>query len=119
VCRLDLKGLAFLPALRRMIAQFRLPGEGQVIDRVMRNFCDVYCDENGDAFKAADNAHTLAMLVLTLNTATHNPNEERKIALDDWIIYCADLVRAHVCARMPHTLGTARRRPSRWRRRRC
>jgi hypothetical protein len=91
---LSLAELDFLPALRRMIAQFRLPGEGQVIDRVMRSFCTVYCKQNPSTFEDADNAHTLAMLILTLNTATHNPNEERKIRLDDWLTYCEELTAA-------------------------
>merc|ERR1712146_778576 len=81
-----------------MISQFRLPGEGQVIDRVMRTFCEVYCEQNDDTFEDADNCHTLAMLVLTLNTATHNPNEDRKISLDDWISYCCDLTEAEPVA---------------------
>jgi hypothetical protein len=95
---LSLAELDFLPALRRMIAQFRLPGEGQVIDRVMRSFCAVYCKQNPDTFEDADNAHTLAMLILTLNTATHNPNEERKIRLDDWLTYCEELTAAEAVA---------------------
>jgi hypothetical protein len=95
---LPLEQLDFLPALRRMISQFRLPGEGQVIDRVMRNFCVVYCKQNSGTFQDADNAHTLAMLILTLNTATHNPNEERKIRLDDWLTYCEELTQAEPVA---------------------
>ena len=34
------------------------------------------------------------MLVLTLNTATHNPNEDRKIGVEDWVDYCAELQEA-------------------------
>jgi hypothetical protein len=88
---LSFKQHDFLFSLRRMIAQFRLPGEGQVINRIMETFAKVYCEQNRGFFKDPDQAHTLALLVLTLNTATHNPNEMRKISIDDWVSYCEEL----------------------------
>jgi hypothetical protein len=88
---LSFKQHDFLFSLRRMIAQFRLPGEGQVINRIMETFAKVYCEQNRGFFKDPDQAHTLALLVLTLNTATHNPSEQRKISIEDWVSYCEEL----------------------------
>jgi hypothetical protein len=92
--RLSLSQRDLLYALRTVIAQFRLPGEGQVINRIMETFSQVYCSLNKGFFKDPDNVHTLAMLVLTLNTATHNPNEQRKISIENWIAYCEELSAA-------------------------
>lgn len=66
--------------------------------RVMSTFANVYCKANKTTFKDADHAHTLAMLVLTLNTATHNPNEERKISREDWCYYCDELTESGLFA---------------------
>jgi hypothetical protein len=66
----------------------------------MSTFATVYTKANKTEFKDADHAHTLAMLVLTLNTATHNPNEERKISLEDWCYYCDELTESGMSSRV-------------------
>jgi hypothetical protein len=88
---LHFKRASLLPALRSMIGTFRLPGEGQVIDRIMRTFSEVYSEANEGQWKDADNVHTLTVLVLTLNTSEHNPNEERKISKEDWVYFCEEI----------------------------
>ena len=42
----DLRGKEFVPSLRSVLLGFRLPGEGQVVDRVMENFGNKYTSDN-------------------------------------------------------------------------
>ena len=39
---LDFDGIRFVPALRRFLEGFRLPGEAQKIDRLMEKFASRY-----------------------------------------------------------------------------
>ena len=43
---LDLKGFDIVPALRKFLEGFRLPGEAQKIDRLMEKFASRYCECN-------------------------------------------------------------------------
>jgi len=43
---LDFDGIAFVPALRKFLEGFRLPGEAQKIDRLMEKFAARYCQCN-------------------------------------------------------------------------
>jgi brefeldin A-inhibited guanine nucleotide-exchange protein len=42
----DLKNKEFVPSLRAVLLGFRLPGEGQVVDRVMECFGNKYISDN-------------------------------------------------------------------------
>ena len=42
----DLKGKEFVPSLRSILLGFRLPGEGQVVDRVMECFGNKFIGDN-------------------------------------------------------------------------
>jgi hypothetical protein len=44
--RFDFAGLALVPALRAFLGEFRLPGEAQVIDRLMSAFAAAYARDN-------------------------------------------------------------------------
>ena len=43
---LDFEGTEFVPALRKFLEGFRLPGEAQKIDRLMEKFAARYCQCN-------------------------------------------------------------------------
>ncbi|KAF6020246.1 ARFGEF1 [Bugula neritina] len=47
---LDFDGIAFVPALRKFLEGFRLPGEAQKIDRLMEKFAARYCQCNLSSF---------------------------------------------------------------------
>jgi len=42
----DFSQLPFVPALRRFLDGFRLPGEAQKVDRLMEKFASRYCECN-------------------------------------------------------------------------
>ncbi|KAJ2708023.1 guanine nucleotide exchange protein for ADP-robosylation factor, partial [Coemansia spiralis] len=48
VDQIDFGGLGFVPALRRLLQAFRLPGEAQMIDRFMLKFAERYLIGNPD-----------------------------------------------------------------------
>jgi brefeldin A-inhibited guanine nucleotide-exchange protein len=49
----DFTGLEFVPAIRKLLDSFRLPGEAQKIDRLMLKFADRYLNCNPDKFSTA------------------------------------------------------------------
>ncbi|KAB8337313.1 hypothetical protein FH972_021614 [Carpinus fangiana] len=62
----------FVDALRRFLQAFRLPGEGQKIDRFMLKFAERYIAGNPNAFANADTAYVLSYSVIMLNTDQHS-----------------------------------------------
>mmetsp|Transcript_2900 Transcript_2900/g.6245 ORF Transcript_2900/g.6245 Transcript_2900/m.6245 type:complete len:1300 (+) Transcript_2900:2291-6190(+) len=89
-----------LDGLRMFLATFRLPGEAQMIDRVLQSFSESVsrqCNEsyhNGtlklfskDEKKGSDAAYLLSFSIIMLNTDLHNENirEDRRMKLGDFI----------------------------------
>lgn len=65
----------FATAFRYYLSTFRLPGEGQQIDRAMRAFANSYYHHNpGKYFKSINACHTFAFAVIMLHTELHNPS---------------------------------------------
>eukprot|EP00951_Prasinocladus_malaysianus_P047238 scaffold649520_cov46-Prasinocladus_malaysianus.AAC.1 len=66
--------MEFDDAIRKFLADFRLPGEAQKIDRLMEKFAERYYMFSPEGFfKSADTAYVLAFSVIMLNTDAHNP----------------------------------------------
>lgn len=61
-------------AMRLFLQQFRLPGEGQQIDRIIEQFSSTYYIDNKSQFNDLDSAYVLAYSLIFLNTLNHNPN---------------------------------------------
>ena len=88
-----------LDGLRMFLAAFRLPGEAQMIDRILQSFaeeCASHCEErhggrlslfSADAKKSADAAYLLSFSMIMLNTDLHNANirADRKMTVDDFV----------------------------------
>lgn len=86
VDQMDFKNLSFLDALRFLLQRFRLPGEGQVVDRYMLEFATKYTQANPTVFSNADTPYTLAYSVMLLNTELHSPNVRRaRMSVQDFI----------------------------------
>lgn len=76
----------FVDALRQFLQSFRLPGEGQKIDRFMLKFAERYLTGNPNAFATADAAYILAYSVIMLNTDLHSSRfKGRRMTKDDFI----------------------------------
>ncbi|ORX51959.1 Sec7-domain-containing protein [Hesseltinella vesiculosa] len=85
VDEMDFNNMPFTDALRHFLQPFRLPGEGQKIDRFMLKFADRYVHGNPNVFANADTAYFLAYSVIMLNTDLHNPHNKRRMTLDDFV----------------------------------
>ena len=74
-------------ALRVFLESFRLPGEGQKIDRIMQAFAERYYAQNRGRgpLASADAAHVLSFAIVMLNTDQHNESVKRRMTVDDFI----------------------------------
>ncbi|KAJ2442856.1 guanine nucleotide exchange protein for ADP-robosylation factor, partial [Coemansia sp. RSA 2440] len=82
----DFTHTAFVPALRRLLQAFRLPGEAQKIDRFMLKFAERFVMSNPDAgFANADAAYVLAYSVVLLNTDQHSPQVKHRMTRAEFI----------------------------------
>ncbi len=93
------EGLTVLDGLRMFLATFRLPGEAQMIDRILQAFSNIIsrqCEESmkgslklfsADEKRASDAAYLLSFSIIMLNTDLHNGNirADRKMKLADFI----------------------------------
>eukprot|EP00753_Platysulcus_tardus_P012632 PLAT3500.3.p1 GENE.PLAT3500.3~~PLAT3500.3.p1 ORF type:complete len:1555 (+),score=822.25 PLAT3500.3:520-4665(+) len=91
VATFDFEGESLLDSLRSYLTSFRLPGEAQVIDRMVQTFADRAYLQSTDAshFAGADTTFLLAFAIIMLNTDLHNPNiaEDRKMTMEQFIKY--------------------------------
>lgn len=78
----DFAGVTLDIALRRLLHEFKLPGEAQQIDRIMEKFADSFCRTNGGVFRAAEDAYRLAFATVMLNTDVHNPLADHMLSFD-------------------------------------
>ena len=46
ICQYDLRGVEFVSALKLVLQSFRLPGEGQIVDRIMEIFGQKFASDN-------------------------------------------------------------------------
>ncbi|XP_060073397.1 brefeldin A-inhibited guanine nucleotide-exchange protein 1-like [Ylistrum balloti] len=85
--QMDFTEMNFVPALRRFLEGFRLPGEAQKIDRLMEKFASRYyeCNSNTEIFATADAAYVLAYSVIMLTTDLHSPQVKIKMKKEQYI----------------------------------
>ncbi|KAH3758012.1 cytohesin 1 [Pelomyxa schiedti] len=82
----DFTGLEFDIALRRLLMSFRLPGESQVIDRIMEQFAHHYFTQNPTGLLASSDAvYVLAFSVIMLNTDAHSPQVKNKMSKAEFL----------------------------------
>jgi len=85
---MDFAGNEFDDAIRSFLADFRLPGEAQKIDRLMEKFAERYflCNPAlSEIFKSADVGYVLAFSVILLNTDAHNPGVKVKMTKEGFL----------------------------------
>lgn len=81
----DYREMELLPALRTFLNTFRLPGEGQQVDRLMEKFSEKYCIDNPSAFETADTAFVLLYSIIMLQTDANNPGVKKKMTFEDYL----------------------------------
>lgn len=84
---MDFGNLTFVQALRQCLQRFRLPGEGQVVDRYMLEFATKFHQDNPTVFTNATTPYVLAYSVVMLNTELHSPSigSRKRMSLEDFI----------------------------------
>ncbi|KAI8082976.1 uncharacterized protein BX664DRAFT_284806 [Halteromyces radiatus] len=85
VDEMEFTNMGFTDALRHFLQAFRLPGEGQKIDRFMLKFAERYVHGNPTVFANAETAYVLAYSVVMLNTDAHSPRVKHRMTLQDFI----------------------------------
>ncbi|KAJ2734898.1 guanine nucleotide exchange protein for ADP-robosylation factor, partial [Coemansia sp. BCRC 34962] len=86
VDNMDFGDMEFVEALRLFLQSFRLPGEGQKIDRFMLKFAERYVMGNpGSGFANADTVYVLAYSTIMLNTDQHSPQVKNRMTKAEFI----------------------------------
>jgi brefeldin A-resistance guanine nucleotide exchange factor 1 len=71
----DFQGLRVDEALRQLLYSFRLPGESQLIERIVTEFSEQYFNNaKPEGIANKDAIYVLTYAVIILNTDQHNPN---------------------------------------------
>eukprot|EP00127_Corallochytrium_limacisporum_P003297 Clim_evm146s147 gene=Clim_evmTU146s147 len=81
------EGLRLDEAVRAFLEAFRLPGEAQIIDRIMDAFAERYFSQNKatTVIKSRDATYVLAFSIIMLNTDQHNPMLKKRMSAEDFI----------------------------------
>jgi brefeldin A-resistance guanine nucleotide exchange factor 1 len=75
ISKFDFAGKTVEESLREILYTFRLPGESQLIERIMTEFSEKYlADGNHDNIADADSLFVLTYAIIMLNTDQHNRN---------------------------------------------
>jgi hypothetical protein len=83
--RFPFAGRTFTQALRLFLAEFRLPGEAQMIDRLMAAFAEAFSRENAGTFATSDAAYLLAFACIMLNTDLHKGGAKHKMTAEQFV----------------------------------
>ena len=83
----DFSGKRVDEALRELLGTFRLPGESQLIERIVTVFSEKYCvNSTPEDVADKDSVYVLTYAIVMLNTDQHNPNlkAQNRMALGDF-----------------------------------
>ncbi|KAJ3392024.1 GDP/GTP exchange factor for ARF [Entophlyctis sp. JEL0112] len=84
----NFKGKRLDEGLRLLLESFRLPGEAQLIERVVENFAEGYYqameDTHDHHIADQSSAFVLAFSIILLNTDQHNPQVRRRMTPEDF-----------------------------------
>ncbi|KAF2744238.1 Sec7-domain-containing protein [Sporormia fimetaria CBS 119925] len=83
----DFRGLRVDEALRQLLHSFRLPGESQLIERIVTEFSEQYFNAaKPEGIANKDAIFVLTYAVIMLNTDQHNPNLKgsKRMAVEDF-----------------------------------
>ncbi|CUM67913.1 uncharacterized protein PRCAT00005624001 [Priceomyces carsonii] len=83
--QMDFTNSNFVDSMRRFLQAFRLPGEGQKIDRFMLKFAERYVSGNPTIFANADTAYILAYSIIMLNTDLHSRQVKNRMTYENFV----------------------------------
>ncbi|XP_042038704.1 brefeldin A-inhibited guanine nucleotide-exchange protein 5-like isoform X1 [Salvia splendens] len=82
---INFSGMKLDMAIHEFLKGFELPGEAQMIDRIMETFSERYCTDNPGLFKTADTAYVLAYAIILLQADAHYLTGWPKLSRSDFI----------------------------------
>ncbi|KAK0537421.1 GDP/GTP exchange factor for ARF [Tilletia horrida] len=80
----DFHGKSIADALRELLETFRLPGESQQIARITETFAKIFFAHKPPEIASEDATYVLSYSVIMLNTDQHNPQNKRKMQVEDY-----------------------------------
>ncbi|KAF2083553.1 Sec7-domain-containing protein [Saccharata proteae CBS 121410] len=82
----DFTGQRVDEALRQLLNSFRLPGESQLIERIVTDFAEKYCaNDTPEGIADKDAVYVLTYAIIMLNTDQHNPNlKKNRMRVEDF-----------------------------------
>ena len=85
--RLDFEDQPLDEALRTLLVNFRLPGEAQMIDRILERFSLVYHGQNPDTFVNAEVCYIVSFSLIMLNTDLHSQSipDHKKMTVQQFV----------------------------------
>lgn len=76
----------YIEAMRRSLSgPMFLPGEGQIIDRILQEFANCYVQQNPGKYSNADELYVLSFALVMLNSDLHNRNVQNRMTVKDFI----------------------------------
>ncbi|KAL7423835.1 GDP/GTP exchange factor for ARF [Cryptotrichosporon argae] len=80
----DFQGKSIADAMRELLETFRLPGEAQPIARITETFAEHFFSFQPPEIASQDAVYVLAYSVIMLNTDLHNPQNRKRMTIDDY-----------------------------------
>lgn len=75
-------------ALRYFLSRFFLPGESQMVYRILERFSVSYIRDNPTTLYTSDQIHTLCYALVMLNTSLHNSHVRTRMSKQEFISMC-------------------------------
>ena len=82
---LDFGGMMIDEAMRVFLSGLRLPGEAQIIDRLLENFAERYGSQNQDILSNPDVWFMLTYATIMLNADMHNPAIAKRMTKEQFL----------------------------------
>jgi hypothetical protein len=83
--KIDFKGVEVDISLRMLLSKFKLRGEEQQVDRILRIFSKIWTRDNASRGCEADDIHVLCYSLIMLNTDAHSSNIETKMTMEEFV----------------------------------
>jgi len=80
----DFRGKSIADAMRDLLEAFRLPGEAQPIARITEAFAEHFFSFKPAEIVDQDATYVLAYSVIMLNTDQHNPQNRKRMTIEDY-----------------------------------
>jgi brefeldin A-resistance guanine nucleotide exchange factor 1 len=80
----DFQGKSIADAMRDLLEAFRLPGEAQPIARITEAFAEHFFSFKPTEIADQDATYVLAYSVIMLNTDQHNPQNRKRMTIEDY-----------------------------------